>query len=749
MSLAGPTPKTCSPAARSPRAARRGRGARALLGPALCLSSLAWATEVPPADLAVSVATPVAAAELALIEPVSRAAVRSPAALSPAPGAPGEVDPADEEGPAASSLVFSTMVLGERQSDAADSSLLTRVELQERGAADLAAALQGLPGITLRRHPKSGASLYLRGLGGGHLVLLDGVPVEEIYGGGYDLGALAVLHLDTVEVQRGVPSLLYGPGAAGGIVRLATPARAARPTLRLQLEAGGLHRDEVQDGQAAFAGALPLGPLTLQLAAARSVSDGFEIADSWRPNARNAEFHEDGGLRTGSDHDRRLLFGKASLRRGAWRVDLLGHLLDQERGIPPHESAGVVRYWRFDSYTTGVAALSGAYHPSAPPAGFGLLGAEASLTLNRHADQLDDYEDSRYQRLTTDPRAWFASSELTGTSVGGRLASSWRTGRRARLDLAGDFRFDDSHQRELRVGEAQWGPWDRYASTRLSLAAEQTLLLGPVKLLAGLGGSGRRLVVEEHQDQRWPVADAPTAGWEARVQADWAATDDLRLLLGLGRRLRPPTLKELFSGVLGGNSALQAEVLHRAELSLTWAPAALPRTQVRLRGYGDLLADRIAHPRDRYVNAGGATVLGAELEGEFSPAPWLGAGLGYAFTRGRDEELDRPLDFVPEHAGTAFLRLLAPWGSVLRLELTGQGRAAGAYVDASLGGWIEQRYPAYVLLDAVLRQPLPLGRAYPLLLTLRGENLTDEAWAAGSLSPLAGRRLWAGLELEI
>ena len=114
-------------------------------------------------------------------------------------------------------------------------------ELLTSAALTLDDALKMVPGFTLFRRTSSRVSnptaqgVTLRGLGGTgasrSLVLADGVPLNDAFGGWVYWDKVPQVAIDRVEVLRGSGSDLYGADAVGGVVQILTcaPEPARRP----------------------------------------------------------------------------------------------------------------------------------------------------------------------------------------------------------------------------------------------------------------------------------------------------------------------------------------------------------------------------------------------------------------------------------------------------------------------------------------------------------------------------------------
>src|SRR5262249_1815125 len=122
-------------------------------------------------------------------------------------------------------------------------------ELWAGGPAPIDDALKLVPGFPLFRRTSSRVSnptaqgMTLRGLGGTgssrSLVLVDGLPLNDAFGGWVYWDKIPQVAIDRIEVMRGSGSDLYGADAVGGVVQLLT-VQPERLSARLLAEGGGL-----------------------------------------------------------------------------------------------------------------------------------------------------------------------------------------------------------------------------------------------------------------------------------------------------------------------------------------------------------------------------------------------------------------------------------------------------------------------------------------------------------------------------
>lgn len=98
-----------------------------------------------------------------------------------------------------------------------------RREIEETGAADVAAVLSERTGVQLQGGHPSGNGVMLQGLDAQRvLVLVDGQPIIGRISGEVDLSRIPAASVERVEVVKGPQSTLYGTEAMGGVVNVIT-----------------------------------------------------------------------------------------------------------------------------------------------------------------------------------------------------------------------------------------------------------------------------------------------------------------------------------------------------------------------------------------------------------------------------------------------------------------------------------------------------------------------------------------------
>ena len=104
--------------------------------------------------------------------------------------------------------------------------IVTQEEIQAKGANTVAEALRGVPGLTITSSEGSEPYFDLRGYGAtaaqNTLILIDGIPLNNIQGSWYYTSQIPVNMIDKIEVIPSGGAVMYGDGAAGGVINIIT-----------------------------------------------------------------------------------------------------------------------------------------------------------------------------------------------------------------------------------------------------------------------------------------------------------------------------------------------------------------------------------------------------------------------------------------------------------------------------------------------------------------------------------------------
>lgn len=585
----------------------------------------------------------------------------------------------------------------------------------------------------------------LRGLGGNAssraLLVLDGVPQSDPFGGWITWPAYAPERLGSVRVTRGGGSGTYGSGALAGTIEMESVGSGQGLTGSMAYGS----RASV-DGSAMLSGKLGQGFGFLSATYARG--DGFiPIVAARRGTADIAAPYEQATL---------TARGVASLdAQTELQASVMGFTDRRERGTILSENGGdgadasirLVHKGRWGVQALGYVQMRK----------FTSRAVAVDATRTTVTQSVDQYN-------------------VPSTGLGGRLEIRPPLGEAVELRLGGDFRRTTGETNELftyvagkptRIREAGGQSDTAGAFAELSAKLEALTLTGGVRADRWWIRDGR--LVERTLATGASIRNelAPDRqGWEPTARAGLAydaGIVTLRAAAYLGWRL--PTLNELYrpfrvgADATAANPALAPERMKGAELGIDLTPAQ--GVSLRATAFTNKLTDAIGNVtlaqgpgtfpgvgfvagayRQR-VNIDAVRSNGLELDARVERGDWrLAASYAYSDARisgsGRAAALDglRPAQ-VPAHTASGTLG----WRG---LSTTLRYVSAQFEDDSN-----SRRLNDALTLDAVAVVPV----TDRMSLFVRGENVTNSRVetaisATGVIERAAPRTIWVGLRLN-
>ncbi len=589
--------------------------------------------------------------------------------------------------------------------------------------------------------------ITLRGLGGNAssraLLLLDGVPQADPFGGWVAFPAYATDRLGRIRVTRGGGSGAAGPGALAGTIELdsAMPGDLTPVTAMI---AGGSRAS--LDARAAATVERGGGFATLSGAYARG--DGFVpiVAGSGGPADRAAPFEQASGAA-------RAVFAVGPATELQANVSAFTDRRDRGLDFTDNRSEGADASLRLIGRGELGWSLLGYLQTRAFASRFASVGAgRANTTLT-----LDQYN-------------------VPATGWGGRAEVAPRFGPLS-LRAGGDLRVVSGETQELYTYVAGEPTRRRVAGGRnVTAGAFADISAELDRLTLSLGGRIDRWTIGDGRLLERPLTGATLtdtqfmdrSGWEptGRAGVAWTPMTALTVRAAGYRGWRLPTLNELYrpfrvgADATAANAALRPETMWGGEVGIELRPASGVR--IAATGFANDLRDGIANvsvangpgtfPGVGFVSAAGVfrrrenldriRVRGLELDAGARSGP-VEARLSYAYTdavvRGGALTGLRPAQ-TPAHSGSATLG----WRQDrVGVSATARYVAAQFEDDANL-----RELDDAVTLDATLTVPITAA----LTIEARGENVTDarvEAAVSGDgvVERAAPRTLWFGLRL--
>jgi outer membrane receptor for ferrienterochelin and colicins len=504
--------------------------------------------------------------------------------------------------------------------------VIDRKRLEESGVQTVGEALALRPGLWTDRGVAGTTGLTIQGLGPQYsLILVDGARQIGRTDGYLDLDRFGIGDIEQIEIVRGPSSALYGADALGGVVNIIT----RKPSNGIAVDASGqIDGRRGSDSRAR----LTLGRGAIAAALSGELRDGPAVRrGDEHAVATTIDSYQDrhvNGRVTGQPDDHWRALGSADyLYRDLRGVDAssTGAVFDRRNLIESAQAQAQAQY-AADRTALRVSADASLYR-------------DQYLNDQRMSDALDAYE-------VTDENLVEGSAQLA-QQLGAH-----------RGVLGGEL------LREALDSDRLSEPGSR---VRGAVFAQDEWRVGP---------TGDLLLVPAARvdfDSQFGTHATP------RIAARWQAAPTVIVRASAGLGYRAPSFKELLlhfenpsvGYVVDGNQDLQPETSRNLQAGAEWQaqPWLWLSASAYYNGLHDLIT-AITEPPDgsgtlhfSYGNVGRARTAGADAAAMVSYGR-AGLELGYAMTRARDLDAERPLESIPAHRFTTSARWRDPGNGI-------------------------------------------------------------------------------------
>jgi len=575
---------------------------------------------------------------------------------------------------------------------------ISKAEIDERGAENMAQALEDRPGIIIQENASGGKSLNLNGIDGRRiLILVDGLPIAGKLNNQVDLTLLDVDKIDHIEIVKGPGSALYGSEAMGGVVNIITS----------------------------------------------NIFEGFNI------KARG---------KYGS-HD--LYSGNVNLSGKNYGIGYLLNIDHSQGGVDKNEAAiDITDLWsnsvngkiNFNSPVVGHISAGAEYKRDGQDyQGAGMRGSvydyeakvdrvNSFLGMNRTSDN----SDIKIQGYVSD---YFRT--LSRTTVNSNAPAQIDTTGETIIGLKSDFLIKLSPKVQFDIGYDYAN--DTYESGRIkdkNVERDQHGVFGQAEIKPVpsftfiLGG-------------RYDKITSLDGYFSPRVSSMYNINPDLKLRVSWGRGFRAPSFTDMyieygnpFMGMVVGNPDLKPETSTGANAGIEyfWNSKMLVNVTFFTNKFKDLIIDYDVAPKLlSYRNIEEATFQGVELQNRYYILDNLTATLAYNYTSIDQSDKEYTVSRISPH--TASLRIVYKLFRN-RLSITARdqfyGRRDVKVYDMQIGQYLDQlqKKDAYNLIDLSFSYKLNRILAIRCGMT----NLTD--YRDEIYGPWVGRRFFVTLDTD-
>ncbi len=634
-------------------------------------------------------------------------------------------------------------------------------DLQAMGARDLGETLSLVPSVQPVPYCpcKGEGELMLRGYDQKNVrVLVDGVPLGETARNGrtgFPLSELGLGQVDRIKVVKGVPSVLYGSNAYGGVVNVVTRrAEGDRPALRLSASHGLANTRDYSVGHG-----WRLGRLDYWVSGSLRSGDGYQLSADYdpadyrvTPGHNNDPTYEDGGLRDNAGYVR--LGGAARLSyhpSDDTALALLYRVHHGEQGleIPPNPQLPMDKYswyWRFPGNTSGSLALLGRTRLA------DALDLRARVSWSGSHEELVAYSDATWSR-----RSW---QMLSDTSVlGGHLDAGVDLGVLGRLRAGLDLRTE-REERQRTLGDTAEG-WEPLEVLHGSVGVEDEISLLD-SLVVNVGASYNLLLQRE-----LPAGGTPRDSLSAlcpQIGVAYAPLETLRVHASAGRKVSFPRMKDMYP-VGQWNPMFQTANLDLQPEEVLALEAGVRGQYERIvRGGVSVFRDTV----DNMVESGLApsggmwmenkedrrTIQGVEATLDLRLPLELTVGGSYTWLHTREEATGEQVLFRPPHTARAYLRHTHGFGLTAQLDVQVSSDERTKLIERMTMPGPKPQFGyrelgAYVLLNLRLAQRL----ADHWVAFVHVDNLLDSDFQDGfcprrRIQPRPGRMIRGGIRVD-
>lgn len=448
-----------------------------------------------------------------------------------------------------------------------------------RAAPLLEHVLRELPLVQVRTNSRGEAQLALRGAGERQIaILLDGVPLTLGWDHRTDLSVIPLTAAQSIQVVRGLSSVLHGPNVLGGVVNIGMGSADVRSVEPLRLAAG---LDDTGGYSIGVAGGTTIGmdesSLLVRAGVGRRARDG--VPQSAGVDALYPSLGGD-GLRVNSDLWHTDGFASVRYARSDLWLSATTTGFRAERGVPPELNEASPRLWRYPETWRSVTVFTGGLRQVVND--LGVAGVRASLGIDMGGTLIHDFAmPATPEDPTAGDGAFFTtlneSEDADDRTVTLRVRGDQTLPGGVMVSAAAtyaDIRHDEVITIDL-AGTPEPFPGE-YRQRLWSLGTELELPFD----MAGLGPfTGGRVSAGLALDG----ADAPETGgngpgpstteWGGRMGVSaTTTTGGLLLHTAVSRRGRFPALREMYSTALGRfepNPDLEPEILTVIEAGFT------------------------------------------------------------------------------------------------------------------------------------------------------------------------------------
>ncbi|HOI28922.1 MAG TPA: TonB-dependent receptor [Melioribacteraceae bacterium] len=598
------------------------------------------------------------------------------------------------------------------------------IELNQIKAKDpesITDVLNNYTGIFIKYSSRNEAVVNIRGYDQRQIaVFFDGVPIYVPYDGLVDLNKIPIVAVNKISVNKSIPSMLYGANTMGGTINIVSGETRYGISSRLKAQTGESNYFSAENGGS-------LNNFFWQTSASYSKTKGFSL-----PADINLFRNENGGMRDNSQRNAYSAFLKLGYRfNEGSNIALSYYHNNNTGGVPVNVYTVNPRYWRFTEWNKSI--INFMYQTVVSTN----LRIKGNIFLDKYKNVLDSYDDASY---TLQTKKYAFHSTYDDYSLGGNLFVEFDSG------IIAPTKFAVLYKKDLHKEQGNTGShYSQYENDTYTLGLEQEIPLS--NSLLCMTGLNYDLITPVFANNS-PLRNR-SAVLNGYIGINYKVSEPLRAHIYFSNRSRFPTLKELYSEVMGKNIAnpdLAAEKSTNTEIGLKYLLGQdfSIETNFFLNKIKDLIEiTNLPENKRQFQNIGQAEVKGIEV-GLTLINSFVNLNAAYTYMSADNKTplaASTNLKYKPKHMLHISLNRAYLSGFAWHVESSYFGRQFG--IEPDILSWVNM--PDYLILN--LRASYKLFNELELF--VRINNLLDKYYESEYGYPQPGRNILLGIDLTL
>ena len=629
-------------------------------------------------------------------------------------------------------------------------------EIEASNSKTVSEALTFVDGIRVSTGQKNEPNVQIHGFDQSRtLILIDGVPYYETKYGKLDLNVIPVDNIAKIEVEKGVSSVLYGPNGMAGVINIVTKKPTDKPSIDALIETG-----DYRSNKFSISHGMKIRKFSYWLNYSHQESRGWYMSRDFDPKQGQIAYKnptlnvtrilEDGGVRDNSATRTNSIWAKVGVEPSTDSEYYINfHYIERYKESPsPLGSILTNSVFRARPMFSQFAQMPRYDNWGVDLSGQQKIGdrvkVKAKLFYHYHVDDYVSYYDETYTRP-------IAISRYEDNTLGGSFLTDFKLVEIDTLKFSFHYRRDSHKERD-----DDYLPFDESVSYTGSLGLENELNMSKhFSIVAGLGYDWFKVASSENSnlDKSGNLINQTrlrTPGYDSKlnpmVGATYTFTDGTKIFGSLARKIRFPTLQQLYSSK-GGNIDLTAEKSWNYVFGISRELTKYARGEfsVFCHDISDFITRDVPTIEGKYMNVGKIRMIGFELSGEVNPTKALSFKAGYTYNNATDRSPGRVTNRVlnvPEHKIDITMKYLVPVVNA-RLDITGlyMGQAWGQLPTSSSPTTSAEKTNDHLIFNTRIAKTLWKNvEAYFAI-----NNILDRNYESELDFPAPGRNMFLGI----